>query len=141
MSAEAGKQEPAAQNQRAAAGPSVPAPVFPAPEAPPESGGEIELSVVMPCLNEADTLAACIRKAQLGLAECSFARGEFEAAQEYARRAERDGGKQPDILNFFGRIYTQRNQTRLAIQAYEESLAIDPNQESIQAALKKLQRE
>ncbi len=80
-------------------------------------------------------------KAQLGLAECSFARGEFEAAQEYARRAERDGGKQPDVLNFFGRLYTQRNQTRLAIQAYEESLAIDPNQESIQAALKKLQGE
>ena len=28
---------------------------------------QIELSVVMPCLNEADTLAACIRKARLGM--------------------------------------------------------------------------
>lgn len=27
----------------------------------------VELSIVMPCLNEAETLAACIRKAQLGL--------------------------------------------------------------------------
>jgi glycosyltransferase involved in cell wall biosynthesis len=27
-----------------------------------------ELTVVMPCLNEADTLAGCIRKARLGLA-------------------------------------------------------------------------
>ena len=27
------------------------------------AGDEIELSVVMPCLNEADTLATCIRKA------------------------------------------------------------------------------
>lgn len=77
-------------------------------------------------------------KAQMGLAECSLARGELEAALEYARRAERDGGKQPDILNFFGRLYTQRNQTRLAIQAYEESLALNPDQEAIQAALKKL---
>jgi len=94
MSAEAGKQEPAAQNQRAAAGPSVPAPVFPAPEAPPESGGEIELSVVMPCLNEADTLAACIRKAQLGLAAAGI-RGEVlvadngstDGSQEIAAKA------------------------------------------------------
>ena len=28
------------------------------------SGGAVELSVVMPCLNEADTLAACVSKAQ-----------------------------------------------------------------------------
>jgi glycosyltransferase involved in cell wall biosynthesis len=34
--------------------------------APPAA---IELSVVMPCLNEADTLATCIRKAQRALAE------------------------------------------------------------------------
>jgi len=30
---------------------------------------EVELSVVMPCLNEADTLATCIRKAQEAIAE------------------------------------------------------------------------
>ena len=27
----------------------------------------IELTIVMPCLNEADTLATCIRKARLGV--------------------------------------------------------------------------
>jgi glycosyltransferase involved in cell wall biosynthesis len=31
--------------------------------------GHIELSVVMPCLNEADTLATCIRKAQVAMEE------------------------------------------------------------------------
>ena len=36
----------------------------PAAASPP---GSIELSIVMPCLNEAETLAQCIRKARLGL--------------------------------------------------------------------------
>ena len=40
---------------------------------------EIELSIVMPCLNEAETLAACIRKARLGL-ERAAARGEIVVA-------------------------------------------------------------
>jgi glycosyltransferase involved in cell wall biosynthesis len=31
------------------------------------SAGRIELTIVMPCLNEAETLAACIQKARLGL--------------------------------------------------------------------------
>ncbi|MEE3328971.1 MAG: glycosyltransferase family 2 protein [Myxococcota bacterium] len=39
----------------------------------------IELSVVMPCLNEADTLAVCIRKAQAAFAACG-ARGEVIVA-------------------------------------------------------------
>jgi glycosyltransferase involved in cell wall biosynthesis len=34
-----------------------------------DAGPELELSVVMPCLNEADTLATCIRKAQSALTE------------------------------------------------------------------------
>jgi glycosyltransferase involved in cell wall biosynthesis len=34
-----------------------------------EAGPEHELSVVMPCLNEADTLATCVRKAQSAMAE------------------------------------------------------------------------
>jgi glycosyltransferase involved in cell wall biosynthesis len=38
-----------------------------------------ELTVVMPCLNEADTLAACIRKAQQGLAAAG-ANGEILVA-------------------------------------------------------------
>ena len=40
---------------------------------------EIELSIVMPCLNEAETLAACIRKAQIGLQRAG-ARGEIIVA-------------------------------------------------------------
>src|SRR5882757_4101744 len=36
----------------------------------------IELTIVMPCLNEAETLAVCIRKARLGL-ERAGARGEI----------------------------------------------------------------
>jgi glycosyltransferase involved in cell wall biosynthesis len=39
----------------------------------------IELSIVMPCLNEADTLATCIRQARLGL-ERSGVRGEIIVA-------------------------------------------------------------
>ena len=39
----------------------------------------IELSIVMPCLNEADTLASCIRQARLGL-ERSGGRGEIIVA-------------------------------------------------------------
>ncbi len=34
---------------------------------------EIELSVVMPCLNEADTLAECIRKAKIGIERAQIA--------------------------------------------------------------------
>jgi glycosyltransferase involved in cell wall biosynthesis len=39
----------------------------------------VEVSVVMPCLNEADTLAVCIRKAQQALQECAVA-GEVVVA-------------------------------------------------------------
>jgi hypothetical protein len=49
-----------------------------APEALPHVG-EIELTIVMPCLNEAETLAACIQKARLGL-ERAGARGEILVA-------------------------------------------------------------
>src|SRR5580698_4064416 len=44
-----------------------------APDTPPNrldrSSNEIELSVVIPCLNEADTLAECVEKAQRVIAE------------------------------------------------------------------------
>ena len=30
-------------------------------------GDELELTILMPCLNEAETLATCIRKARAGL--------------------------------------------------------------------------
>ncbi len=34
--------------------------------------GEPEVSIVMPCLNEADTLATCVRKAQRALREAGI---------------------------------------------------------------------
>lgn len=43
-----------------------------------ECGG-LEVSVVMPCLNEADTIAACIRKARVALAQAQIA-GEIIVA-------------------------------------------------------------
>lgn len=36
---------------------------------PPVEGPEIELSIVMPCLNEAETLAVCVKKAKAFIAE------------------------------------------------------------------------
>ena len=54
---------------------------------------DVELSVVMPCLNEADTLATCIDKAQQALREHGIAgeiivadNGSTDGSQEIARR-------------------------------------------------------
>src|SRR3954452_12288449 len=44
-----------------------------------DAGAEIELSVVIPCLNEADTLGTCIRKAQQAMADHDIA-GEVVVA-------------------------------------------------------------
>ncbi|MFY9554166.1 MAG: glycosyltransferase family 2 protein, partial [Blastocatellia bacterium] len=38
-----------------------------------DEGNAVELSIVMPCLNEADTLEVCIKKAQLALRENDIA--------------------------------------------------------------------
>ena len=46
---------------------------------PQESGSDIELSIVMPCLNEAETLATCISKAQRALSTHDI-RGEIVVA-------------------------------------------------------------
>lgn len=53
-----------------------------------------ELSIVMPCLNEAETLGTCIRKARNALAELAIAgelviadNGSTDGSQEIARRA------------------------------------------------------
>jgi glycosyltransferase involved in cell wall biosynthesis len=50
-----------------------------ASEADTLAGYDVELSVVMPCLNEADTLETCIRKAQTALTEHHIA-GEIVVA-------------------------------------------------------------
>jgi glycosyltransferase involved in cell wall biosynthesis len=57
-----------------------------------ESIAQLELSVVMPCLNEADTLATCIEKAQRTLREHNIAgevviadNGSNDGSQEIAR--------------------------------------------------------
>ncbi len=65
-------------------------------QAPPVSLGEtpsLELSVVMPCLNEAETLETCIRKARLAIAEAHIAgeviiadNGSTDGSMEIAKR-------------------------------------------------------
>jgi glycosyltransferase involved in cell wall biosynthesis len=45
----------------------------PVPVPPPKESGGLELSVVMPCLNEAETLETCIRKAQQAIGEANIA--------------------------------------------------------------------
>ena len=74
-----------------------PGPVpFPAPEA-------VELSVVMPCLNEAETLEVCIRKAQQALAEHNIS-GEIIVADN----GSTDGS--PDLAARLGaRVVSVRN--------------------------------
>lgn len=51
--------------------------------------GEIEVSVVMPCLNEADTVAACVDKALRGLREAG-AEGEVIVADNGSTDGSRD---------------------------------------------------
>jgi glycosyltransferase involved in cell wall biosynthesis len=65
------------------------------------NNGELELTIVMPCLNEAETLETCIRKAQSFLEKNSI-RGEVligdngstDGSQEIARRC---GGRVVDV--------------------------------------------
>ena len=59
----------------------------------PGDEAEVELSVVMPCLNEADTLATCIQKARRGMAEAGVTgeiivadNGSTDGSQEIAER-------------------------------------------------------
>jgi len=64
-------------------------------ESPADSAAtqQIELSVVMPCLNEADTLATCIEKAQRAMRQCGVVgevvvadNGSTDGSQEIAER-------------------------------------------------------
>ena len=55
-----------------------------------EVDGETEVSVVMPCLNEADTLATCIRKAQSALDAERDRRGDHRRGQRQHRRLAGD---------------------------------------------------
>jgi hypothetical protein len=72
------------------------------PDALPLTESSLELSVVMPCLNEADTLEICIRKAQRALEEHSIHgeivvadNGSTDGSQEIA---ERMGARVIDVL-------------------------------------------
>jgi glycosyltransferase involved in cell wall biosynthesis len=59
----------------------------------PDFGGDVEFSIVMPCLNEAETLAVCIQKAQQSLDEHKVVgeiiiadNGSSDGSQEIATR-------------------------------------------------------
>jgi glycosyltransferase involved in cell wall biosynthesis len=59
-----------------------------------DDAGGVELSIVMPCLNEAETLETCIRKAQRALSEHHISgevivadNGSTDGSREIARRA------------------------------------------------------
>ena len=63
------------------------------PAQPATSASEVELSIVMPCLNEAETLATCIEKAQRSLNELGVIgevvvadNGSTDGSQEIAER-------------------------------------------------------
>jgi glycosyltransferase involved in cell wall biosynthesis len=62
-------------------------------DTPPQPDGAVEFSIVMPCLNEAETLAICIEKAQRSLRELGIAgeiviadNGSSDGSQQIATR-------------------------------------------------------
>lgn len=72
--------------------PQTPRPSDPAGPAGTETIGlpdTLELSVVLPCLNEADTLGECVRKAQMALREHDIA-GEIVVADNGSTDASRE---------------------------------------------------
>ena len=70
-----------------------------------DEAGELELSVVMPCLNEAETLGTCLQKAQQAMADHgivgeiivadngSSTDGSIEIAHEFGGSRGGSGGK------------------------------------------------
>jgi hypothetical protein len=67
----------------------------PTPTRPPQAAEEVELSIVMPCLNEAETIGVCVKKAKAFLAEHGLA-GEVIVADN----GSTDGSQQ--IANALG---------------------------------------
>src|ERR1700730_6778342 len=67
---------------------------------PTRDSEAVELSVVMPCLNEAETLETCIRKAQRALRDANIVgeiivadNGSSDGSQEIAERLGARGGR------------------------------------------------
>ncbi len=84
-----------------------------APAALPIGEG-IELTIVMPCLNEAETLATCIQKARLGL-EKAGVRGEVLVADNGStdgsvKIAEQEGAR---VVNVKDKGYRRQVSRRL----------------------------
>lgn len=104
-----------------------------------------QTNLAMQLLSEADrAFEDAIRlnpdawKAYLGLAESAMQRGNTEQALTYVRRAEDKASQHYSIYNLLGRLYTQRNQSTLAKQAYMRSLQLNPNQPDILETVQRL---
>ena len=95
---------PTPSETTSAPGPGAPIPgASAAPQTPgpdragePPTSGVVELSVVLPCLNEAETLATCIRKATRSFATLGVVgevvvadNGSTDGSQDIARRRGR----------------------------------------------------
>jgi hypothetical protein len=81
---------------------AAPQPSGPAPAGEPPTSGVVELSVVLPCLNEAETLATCIRKAMRSFATLGVVgevvvadNGSTDGSQDIARA---EGAVVVDVL-------------------------------------------
>lgn len=106
-----------------------------------------ETNLALQLLNEADRafertiqLNPDAWRAYLGMAEAALRRGQVEQSLSFAKRAEEKGSDHPEVYNFLARVYSQRHQTTLAIEAYRESLKRNPNQPEVREALAKLEQ-
>ncbi|MHC4376325.1 MAG: glycosyltransferase family 2 protein [Planctomycetota bacterium] len=65
-----------------------------APSAPADAAAELELSVVIPCLNEAETLGVCIEKAFEGIAAAGTPEAPLQAEVIVADNGSTDGSRE-----------------------------------------------